>query len=1042
MAKPLKLEVLLGAIDKATGPLKKITQGSDKTAQALKASREQLRDLQQQQKDVRGYREAQVAMRRHERALRDLRTDTERYTSAMAEQREKHVALKANLKNAQRQYDKLSKAIINTTEPNKQLSHEFEKARIALTSQHQAFEQSSRAIKQYRERVQRSEQQTESLTRAQRDQQERLNGLKRRLNDAGIGTDSLGRKARELRGDEERLNTTFEEQQARLKAVTTQQRRLTAARDRYQNSIGRASRMAGAGAGGLATGGAALYAGARMLTPGIDYGAQMSAVQAVGRFEKDDPRFQALKDQSRELGASTAFSATDVGAGQEFLLRAGMSAEAIKASMGDVLNLALANNTELGRAADIASNIAGTFKIDMEAEGSMGRVADILSGTASRANVDLEMLGETMKYLGGAEDLKLSMEQAAAMAGMMGNIGIQGSQAGTTMRAMMNRLTEPAKEGADAMASIGLQVADANGNMRAMPDILRDINKATADLGNVERKAILQKIFGAEAGSGMAELVNGMSSGQLDEFIASLGENYGENARMAGTMSDNIRGDLKGLRSAWEEVGITLTDTNEGPLRDLVQKATEVVRAIGVWMNENPELTAQIATAAAGVAGLVAAGGALTLALGSLLGPMVLTRYGLQMIGIKGAGTGKIFGKLGKAARSLGGMLGKVLGGTLSSMLKTFQAVGKAARWLGQMLSGTLFKALSGLWSLGKKALPYLARALGVVSRAILLVSRALLLNPIGLLITILAGGAYLIWKNWDKLSPWFSDLWERIKTTGQTFWEWLKNKAQQAADFVSYLFFNWTLPGLLIQHWDEIKAKASELWQWFQDAPSNAIDAVAKMVEDWNLKDVLKEKWDAAIEYLKSLPSRMRDTGVDLARGLGEGITEGASNAWDAIRNVATETEHIPRYELDTHSPSRVFKSIGGDLMDGLALGIKRDQDNPLGEVTAFSKRMRRAGTGIALGAVTMPAVAALPVNTSINSPVLPAVADVQLDRRPALTSPTPNAQATGDNITINVYGAPGQDTTALTQEINRVLEERDRNKAARRRSSLRDID
>ena len=201
----------------------------------------------------------------------------------------------------------------------------------------------------------------------------------------------------------------------------------------------------------------------------------------------------------------------------------------------------------------------------------MARVADILSGTASRANVNLEMLGETMKYLGGSEDLDLTMEQAAAMAGLMGNIGIQGSMAGTAMRAMANRLTKPAKEGRDAMEQLGLQVSDANGNMRDMPDILRDINNATRDLGNVERRALLSAIFGAEAGSGMTELVNGMTDGDLDELINALQTNAGENAEMARVMADNLGGDLKGLRSAWEEVGISITDTNDGPLRDLVQ---------------------------------------------------------------------------------------------------------------------------------------------------------------------------------------------------------------------------------------------------------------------------------------------------------------------------------------------------------------------------------------------------------------------------------------------------------------------------------------
>ncbi len=91
--------------------------------------------------------------------------------------------------------------------------------------------------------------------------------------------------------------------------------------------------------------------------------------------------------------------------------------------------------------------------------------------------------------------------------------------------------------------------------MRALPEILRDINASTAELGNVERKAILQDIFGAEAGSGMAELVNAMGEGQLDEIVQALGENYGENARMARTMADNIGG-ITRLLLDWSPLGV------------------------------------------------------------------------------------------------------------------------------------------------------------------------------------------------------------------------------------------------------------------------------------------------------------------------------------------------------------------------------------------------------------------------------------------------------------------------------------------------------
>src|SRR5699024_6457460 len=122
------------------------------------------------------------------------------------------------------------------------------------------------------------------------------------------------------------------------------------------------------GAKFAAGGAAAAYGAARVLAPGIDYGAQMSELQAVSRLTKDDERYKKLAQQSRDLGATTAFSATEVGAGQTFLARAGFTPEAIHASMKDVLEMALANGTDLARTADIASNIGGVFKLDPEIE--------------------------------------------------------------------------------------------------------------------------------------------------------------------------------------------------------------------------------------------------------------------------------------------------------------------------------------------------------------------------------------------------------------------------------------------------------------------------------------------------------------------------------------------------------------------------------------------------------------------------------------------------------------------------------------------------
>lgn len=706
MARNLRLQVMLNAVDRVTGPLKRMRESTGKTGQAMRETRDQLKELQRQQSDVTSYRKANAAMRQNTRAMRDARARNQQYTQALDQQREAHVGIKSGLTVARREYDRLAKELLQAKQPTDQLTASLERARVRLHGQQTEFDRSARAMKEYRNRTRNAGEEVKKLTQNHATQTERIRGLKTRLDEAGISTDNLGRSSRELRTKEDRLNTTLQEQKRHLAEVADRQRRLTQARDRYQNGMGNVARAQGVGMGMFGTGLAQGYAASRLLTPGIGWGEQMSTLQAVGRFGADDERYQALRQQSRDLGGSTAFSATEVGGGQEFLLRAGMSAEAIQSSMRDVLNLALANNTELARAADIASNIAGTFKIDMEAEGAMARVGDILSGTASRANVSLEMLGETMKYLGGSEDLDLTMEQAAAMAGLMGNIGIQGSMAGTAMRAMANRLTKPAKEGRDAMEALGLQVADTSGNMRAMPDILRDLNNATRDLGNVERRAMLSAIFGAEAGSGMTELVNGMSDGMLDELINALQHNAGENARMAEVMADNAGGDLKNLRSAWEEVGISITDTNDGPLRDLIQNITSITRGVGDWIKANPELTGTIAKLAAGLIALATVGGAVTMTMASILGPLLFTRFAMTTLGIKASGLGAALG------------------------------------WLA------------------KTAIPWL---LGAIKG----IGIALLTTPIGWFVAgvvAIAGAAYLIYKNWEPIKAFFVGLWEQVK--------------------------------------------------------------------------------------------------------------------------------------------------------------------------------------------------------------------------------------------------------------------------------------
>ncbi|GHE20123.1 hypothetical protein [Halomonas urumqiensis] len=322
------------------------------------------------------------------------------------------------------------------------------------------------------------------------------------------------------------------------------------------------------------------------------------------------------------------------------------------------------------------------------------------------------------------------------------------------------------------------------------------------------------------------------------------------------------------------------------------------------------------------------------------------------------------------------------------------------------MIAGGLFasKALLSVVSFGVGivkaggALLAFAKTLPAVATGVKALSVAFAATPIGWIvagIAAVAAGALYLWKHWETIGPRFAALWESLK------------------------------------------ADAGAAWEWFKAAPRAALEAVKAMLADWDLKGMLKEKWDQAIDYLKNLPGRMKDAGIDLAKGLGDGIKNGAGNAWGAVKELATGTEHRARYELDTHSPSRVFRNIGHDVTDGLSLGIRRHRDDPASETRHMVKRLRDAGGGLVLGAAAMAGAASADADP-LGGP--------RFDTRPALSSPSGGGLTLNGGIHISVQATPGMDEQALARyvaaEVQRALATAERDATARQRSAFYDVD
>ncbi|MDL6987637.1 phage tail tape measure protein [Escherichia coli] len=484
--------------------------------------------------------------------------------------------------------------------------------------------------------------------------------------------------------------------------------RVTQARERYSRAQETAGKLKTGGALAIGAAAAGGYAAGRFLQPAIGFGKEMSRVQALTRIDKNSPQFKALREQALKLGSETQFTASDAASGQSFLAMAGFTPQAIQAALPGVLNMALAGGVELGETADIGSNILTQFNLTAD---QMDRVGDTLTAAFTRTNTDLRALGETMKYTGPvAAKLGISLEEAAAMAGMLANNGLRGSDAGTAMRASLSRLASPPKAAADALKELGVSVADARGKMRPMEDVLLDLYKATQKYGQVDQVSFFKDIAGEEAFVGLQTLVAAAGSGELQKLTRELQGARGEADRVAKVMADNLDGDLKNLDSAWEGLRIRISDLVDGPLRSVTQWLTRVLEKITSLAQAHLVLTRQLLIAGGALLAMTATVGSLSLAIGVLAGPLAKLRLGFSL-----------------------------LTGSMNAV-----------------------RLLPALWGMVTGSVSLLGGAIGA------------LFSPVGLIVAALAGAAVLIWKYWDPIRAFFagvfSGIMERLTPLRETF--------------------------------------------------------------------------------------------------------------------------------------------------------------------------------------------------------------------------------------------------------------------------------
>ena len=335
-----------------------------------------------------------------------------------------------------------------------------------------------------------------------------------------------------------------------------------------------------------------------------DFDDQMRTARAVSGATVAE--FRAMTETAEKLGRETSFTAKQVAEGMTSLGRMGFKADEINAAIPAVLDLARATGTELGEAAEIAANNMRVFGI---ASSDMAKVSDILTATANGSAQTLSDLAEGLKMAGPqASAAGDDIRNVSAALGVLANMGIKGSLAGTALRKAYSQFAKlPVRQ---KLAELNISTVDGNGNLRSMPAIMADIARAMNRMPTAERLSFAESIF--DLRGSLAGLQLGGNIGQLNQFIQMLGDVDGTAKNTAKEMDAGIGGALRRLQSAFEGVQISVGRVLGEAIAPYMDRISAMLNRLAEWAKAHREVIIMMAK----VIGIVAAAGAALVALG------------------------------------------------------------------------------------------------------------------------------------------------------------------------------------------------------------------------------------------------------------------------------------------------------------------------------------------------------------------------------------------------------------------------------------------
>ena len=725
--------------------------------------------------------------------------------------------------------------------------------------------------------------------------------------------DALQREIIETEADLKKLETQANQSATALQKISSAGEKMKTVGDN----------ISGAGQKMLPVTAAVTGLGTAAVTTAANFESSMSQVQATMGITKESMStldgqsvntMDALSNLAQEMGASTAFSATECAEALNYLALAGYDTQEMADTLPTVLNLAAAGGIDLASASDMVTDAMSALGMKTS---EADKMVDQMAKTASTTNTSVAQLGEGILTIGAtAKSVKGGTAELNTALGILANNGIKGAEGGTHLRNIILSLQNPTDKAAGSLKQLGVSVYDSEGNMRSMNDILGDLNKSMDGMTSEEKANIISTIFNkTDLSSVNALLAN--TGNTWDELQASIENSGGAAGQMADTQLDNLQGQLTLLKSALEGLAISFGQLLMPAIKTIVGWVQKFVD----WLNGMDEGTKKVVVT---IALLAAALGPVLIIVGK-----VISAVGTIMTVVP-----KIAGAIKVVKGAFAALNTTMLANPIVLIIAAIAALVAAFIYLWNNCDGfrqfwinlweNVKQVAVAVWEGLKTFFASAWQAISATASAVwggIKSFFSMIWNGIkAIFSTVVEVIKTIITTYFNIYKTIITTVFNAIKTVVTTVWNGIKTVITTVVTGIQTF---------LSTAWNTIKTVVTTVVNGIKTAVSTAFNAMWTGITTTigNIVNTIKTGFNTAVNFIKNLAKSAVTWGSDIIEGIVNGIKKCIGKVKDAVSNVASTIKSYLHFSVPDKGPLTDYESWMPDFMGGLADGIEKSR-------------------------------------------------------------------------------------------------------------------